>query len=87
MTDISEQERNELLAYNEKRYRAIHDHCISKIDALKQEAKDYRAIAERLEQGVLAIAETCPMSAMTRRKLKNLVRAEPQSAPQSESVK
>ena len=48
-------------------------------DRLKQEAKDFREIAERLEQGVLAIAATCPMSAMTRRRLKNLVRAEPES--------
>lgn len=45
-----------------------------------QESHDYREIAERLEQGVLAIAATCPMSAMTRHRLTNLVRAD--QAPQ-----
>lgn len=50
---ISRKEREELRAYNERRYKQQHGLCIMKIEALKQEN-------ERLRDGLARIKELSP---------------------------
>jgi len=49
---LSPQEREEFRAYNEKRYKEQHGHCIAQIDALRQENEQLRGNLSLAEEGL-----------------------------------